>query len=108
MRKSRDVIVGLLLGSAAGVIDVIPMVLQKLTWDANLAAFFHWVVVGFFIATTNLKINGALKGLFISFMALGPSAILIWWNDQSAMIPMIVSTIILGSVLGYLIQRFNK
>jgi hypothetical protein len=35
----------------AGVIDVIPMVVQNLTWDANLSAFAHWVVTGFLIST---------------------------------------------------------
>ena len=47
MRKKK-LVVGVLLGAVAGVLDVIPMVVQDMSWDANLSAFFHWVVVGFF------------------------------------------------------------
>jgi len=36
MRKK--LIIGLFFGGIAGVIDVIPMIWQKLTWDANLSA----------------------------------------------------------------------
>ena len=53
----RKIIYGLLFGAAAGVIDVLPMIIQKLTWDADLSAFFMWVVVGFLIATTELKLK---------------------------------------------------
>ena len=36
--------IGIVFGIIAGIIDVIPMVLQKLTWDANLSAFSMWVM----------------------------------------------------------------
>ena len=49
--------IGLFLGIAAGIIDVIPMILQNLTWDANISAFTMWIVVGFLISTNDLKIN---------------------------------------------------
>ena len=62
----KKVTLGVLLGALIGVIDIIPMIAHKITWDANLSAFFYWVVVGFFIATTDIKIKGSIKGLFIS------------------------------------------
>jgi hypothetical protein len=36
----NNIVIELTLGIVAGVLDVIPMVLQGLTWDANLSAFF--------------------------------------------------------------------
>ncbi len=39
--------IGLGCGAIAGILDVIPMVAQGLTWDANLSAFTMWLVVGF-------------------------------------------------------------
>ncbi len=45
MKKNK---IGILLGVVAGILDVIPMVLQKLTWEANISAFSMWIVVGFF------------------------------------------------------------
>jgi len=104
----KKITLGILLGVLVGIIDVIPMVMQKITWDANLSAFFHWVIVGFFIATTSLKINGALRGLFISAITLLPIAFLVWWNDMSSIIPMGISTIVFGLVLGFLIDKYGK
>jgi hypothetical protein len=99
---------GILFGAAAGVIDVIPMVAQNLTWDANLSAFSMWVVAGFLLATSNLKMMSISKGVLVSFLVLLPNAFLIGWNDPSALIPVAVMTLILGAGLGYLIDRPGK
>lgn len=99
---------GILLGIVAGIIDVIPMIIQKLSWDANLSAFFHWVVVGFIISIATFQFKGALKGLFISLILLIPVVFLSWWNDISSIAPMIISTIILGSLLGFLIDKYGR
>ena len=59
------IIIGIGLGAIAGIIDVIPMIFQNLTWDANLSAFLMWVVIGFLLSTTQLKVNSILKGIMI-------------------------------------------
>jgi len=99
---------GILLGTVAGIIDVIPMVLQKLTWDANLSAFSLWIISGFLIATSNLKIKGVAKGIIISFFVLLPSAIIIGWQEPFSLIPITIMTLILGSALGFLIDKYGK
>jgi hypothetical protein len=99
---------GVLLGIVAGAIDVVPMVLQNLTWDANISAFSFWAVSGFLIATTDIKIKGALKGLVISFLALLPSAVLIGWKEPISLVPIFVMTLILGSALGFLVDKYGK
>ena len=105
MKKS---LIGIGFGSIAGIIDVIPMVAMKLTWDANISAFLMWVVVGFFISISSLKINGILKGLIIAFLVLLPSAILIGWKDPLGLIPILIMTSVLGSILGFSIDRMYK
>jgi hypothetical protein len=105
MEKTR---LGVLLGICAGIIDVIPMLAQNLTWDANLSAFFLWAVSGFLIATSNVKINGILKGIVISFLVLLPSAILIGWKEPFSLLPIALMTLILGSLLGYSIEKYGK
>ncbi|PXF61820.1 MAG: hypothetical protein C4B59_02145 [Candidatus Methanogaster sp.] len=100
--------VGIVFGIIAGVIDVIPMIFQKLTWDANLSAFSLWVIAGFMIATSNLRINGALKGILISFLLLIPSAVIIGWHQPASLIPIVIMTPILGSLLGYFISHIPQ
>jgi hypothetical protein len=102
-------IIGVILGSIAGIIDVIPMIIQKLTWDANISAFIMWVVVGFLIATVDLKIKPILKGVLIAFLVLLPSAILIGWKEPVSLIPITIMTLILSSLLGFFINKYiNK
>ncbi len=97
--------IGILLGMLAGIIDVIPMMLQKLTWDANISAFANWVVVGFLIATIELNINSIIKGILIAFMVLLPVAVLIGWKEPLSLIPIGIMTTILGGVLGFSINK---
>lgn len=96
---------GLLFGIIAGIIDVSPMLLQKLPWSANLSAFSLWVVVGVLIATTEIKMNKILKGILISFMVLLPCAILIGSQELVTLIPISIMTLILGSGLGYFLRK---
>jgi len=104
----KKVKAGILFGIIAGIVDVIPMILQKLTWDANLSAFSLWIISGYLIANTNIKLNSSLKGVFISFLILIPSAILIGWKEPFTLIPIFIMTSILGAMLGFLIDRYEK
>lgn len=106
MRKK--LITGLLFGGIAGFIDVIPMLWQKLTWDANLSAFSMWVVVGVLISITDLKIPAAVKGILIALLVLFPSAILIGWKEPFSLLPIGIMTIVLGAILGVAIERMTK
>lgn len=99
---------GILLGILAGIIDLIPMIVQNLTWDANISAFSMWVISGFLIATTNLRIKGIFKGIIIPFLVLFPSAILIGWKEPISLVPIFVMTLILGSALGFLIDKYGR
>jgi hypothetical protein len=67
-----------------------------------------WTVTGFFIAVTDIKIKGPLKGILISFLVLLPSAILIGWHQPVALIPIAVMTLLLGALLGFVINKSVK
>ena len=101
----NPIVVGILLGIVAGIIDVIPMILKKLSWDANLSAFAMWVIVGFFIAAIDLNINPILEGILIALLTLVPCAILIGWKEPKSLIPILSMTIILGGLLGFAISK---
>ena len=103
----KKIAVGLLLGVVAGALDVIPMLLQGLTWDANLSAFFLWVISGFMLSTSNLAIHPVLKGIIIPFICLLPSTFIIGWNDPFSLFPIAIMTLILGALLGYAYNKFT-
>ncbi len=100
----EKIMIGLGLGALAGLIDIIPMLLQKLPWNANLSAFIMWLVVGFFVATTGLMIHPVLLGLLIAVLVLLPSAPIIAGDNPSKLLPIGIMTVILGGVLGWLVS----
>ena len=104
----RKIKIGVLLGIVAGIIDITPMILQGLTWDANISAFTMWIVVGFLISTIDLKINSIIKGILIAFLVLLPTAILIGWKEPFSLIPIAIMTTILGGLQGFAIQKLLK
>jgi hypothetical protein len=101
----KKIKIGILLGVVAGIIDVIPMIIQNLTWDANISALTMWIVVGFLIATIDLNINSIIKGILTAFLVLLPTAILIGWKEPVSLIPITIMTIILGGLLGFSIKK---
>ena len=101
----NKIIKGIIIGSIAGIIDIIPMIIQHMKWMANLSAFTHWTIVGFFIATTQIPLKGAIKGMVIALILLIPIAILVWPFDTHSILPMLTSTIVLGAISGYFIDK---
>ena len=104
----KKVKIGILLGIVAGIIDVIPMIIQKLTWDANISAFIMWIVVGFLISSLDLKMNSIIKGILIAFLVLLPTGILIGWKEPVSLIPIAIMTTILGGLLGFSIHKLSE
>lgn len=101
-------LIGLSLGVVAGILDVIPMILQDLTWDANLGAFSMWIVIGFFISSLELEVHPIVKGILVSLLVFLPNAFLIGWNDPLVLMPILSATIILGGALGYSVDWFGS
>jgi hypothetical protein len=104
----KKIQLGFILGIAAGILDLIPMFVQNLTWDANLSAFSLWVVSGILIAASNIKLNSSLKGILTSFLVLLPSAILISWKEPFSLVPITIMTLILGALLGFFVEKYGR
>ncbi|MCX6233963.1 MAG: hypothetical protein NT175_04450 [Bacteroidetes bacterium] len=99
---------GIVCGLIAGIIDLIPMFIQNLTWDANLSALSMWIIIGFFIATSKLQMNSIIKGIIISFLCIIPCSFIIGWKEPVTLIPIFIMTLILGGLLGFVIHRIDK
>ena len=99
---------GLLLGTAAGAIDVVPMLVQKLPLSADLSAFALWVVAGFFLSTSTLAIPVPFKGLLVSFLCLLPTAIIIGAEAPVSLVPIAIMTAVLGTILGWAVNALCR
>ena len=96
----RKIFVGLALGVVAGILDIIPMIAQDMTWDAVWGAFILWMVVGFMVATSSLTIPPLLKGIVIALLCLLPNLFIIGWTNPLSILPILIITIVLGGILG--------
>jgi len=103
----KKILLGLALGLAAGIIDLVPMLLQKLSWDANLSALSLWLVSGVLTASVEWNINPAVKGIVISLLVLLPSAVLVGAKEPLSLVPIGAMTMILGGTLGFFTTRLN-
>jgi predicted neutral ceramidase superfamily lipid hydrolase len=97
----------LVAGVLIGIIDVIPMILMKLTWDENISAFTMWVVISYLVYCSNQNINQIIKSIIISFLVLFPNAILIGWNNPIDLVPVIIMTFILSILMGFITGKIN-
>jgi len=95
----------LLIGLAAGTIDAVLMIIQNLTWDAILGAFSMWIIIGFLLSVTQLKIKGVFKRAADSFLVLIPNLFIIGWKEPKSLIPILIMTIILGALSDLFIKR---
>lgn len=101
----HKLIKALLLGTAAGILDVIPMVFQDLSWQANLSAFLHWLALGVIITYARLPLAGYASGMLIALLTGIPVAVLVTETDPSAALPIIVASIVLGGMLGLMSEK---
>jgi hypothetical protein len=98
----NDFFLALFLGFCAGIIDIIPMIKQKLNRFSIASAFIQWIVLGLIISTTSFfGLKGWLNGLVIAMLLSLPIAILVMENDKKS-VPIILSmSAVLGGMIGF-------
>lgn len=91
----------LLIGVIAGIIDVLPMIKMKLDKYSVSSAFVHYIIAPFIIFNTELfGMAWWLKGGVISLLLAVPTMILVAKDDKKSVVPMIIMSIILGTLVG--------
>lgn len=97
----REMLLTLLIGVIAGIIDVLPMIKMKLDKYSVSSAFVHYIIAPFIIFNTELfGMAWWLKGGVISLLLAVPTMILVAKDDKKSVVPMIIMSIILGTLVG--------
>lgn len=95
----KKIFIALGLGVAAGLIDIIPMLIMNLSVYATVSAFLHWVVLGLIIPFVNWNLRSWVKGIVIALISILPVMVLVKMKPEDV-IPMTISSIILGALIG--------
>lgn len=96
----KNILIALMIGIVAGIIDVIPMVIQRLDIYSCVSAFIHWIVLGLVIPYVTWNIKPWLKGLLIAELTAIPIMIIVYPDEPISIFPMIVFSAILGACVG--------
>ncbi len=99
-------LIALLIGAAAGALDIIPMLLRKAPWHEVAVPFVHWLMLGVLIAYVQMPVHPALKGSIVAVMTTLPILISYSQTKPGAVLPILGISIVLGAVVGWLTQRY--
>lgn len=97
----RQVLLSLAIALAAGIVDALPMLLQKMKRRAVWSAFWHYFFVA--IVIVNIELPGVawwLKGGITAFALAVPIMIIASENDKKAAPVIGAMALILGTLIG--------
>jgi len=90
-----------IIGIVAGIIDIIPMVIQKLDKRATISAFLQYFFVSIIIVNIDLPhIVWWLQGGLISVALALPVVVLVSKQDKKAVPIILTLAAILGTLIG--------
>jgi hypothetical protein len=91
----------LVLGIAAGIVDVLPMVVMKSNFWAMASAFTHWVIIGVLVVYLQVKLRPWQKGLLVGSVSAIPVLFMVYPVEPTALAPITMMSVILGTAVGY-------
>jgi hypothetical protein len=96
----KNIFFALVLGTGAGVIDIIPMIIQKLDKYSTISAFVQWLVLGFVITFIKIPgVDGWLNGLITAVLLSLPIIIIVMKNDPKSILIILFMSALLGDGL---------
>lgn len=97
----NTLLLSVIIGIMAGIIDIIPMVLQKLPRVATISAFLQYFFVSIIIVNIDLPyIAWWLQGGLISVSLALPVVLLVSKEDKKAVLIILTMAAILGTLIG--------
>ncbi len=104
----NNILIAFLIGLSAAIIDVIPMIVQRIDKYACISAFIQWIVLGLIIPFVNWDISPWLKGLIIAELTALPIIVLVFAKEPKSIIPILIFSAILGISVGLAGAKFIK
>lgn len=97
----RNIILTILIGFCAGVIDILPMLRMKQNKNSIASAFVFYFFMPFIIYSTNLfEMAWWLEGAVITFAMALPILLIVEKTEKRAILPITITSIMLGTLIG--------
>src|SRR6056297_198226 len=104
----RNALVIFLVGSAAGVLDLIPLVMVDAPVFNMVAIVVFWLVAVLFMATTTLFRNPFLNGLAVAVLVMLPVVLTVYTVNPKDALPMLSMAVVLGPLSGAAVRRWIR
>ena len=97
----NKILLTLLIGIGAGIIDIAPMIKMKIDKYATISAFIFYFTMPFIIFSIDV-LNGIwwIKGGIICLVLELPVLVLVAKEDKKGIIPIAIMSIVLGTLIG--------
>ncbi len=105
---TNKITASLIIGICAGVIDILPGVIQGIDFRITIAGFSFWVTNSIVIAYIFLPVKDWQKGILISSLLAIPGVALLSVVHPGSVIPMIILTFFLGAFVGHLNGKYAR
>lgn len=96
----RSLVIGLCVGALAGILDIAPMLLRRLSPRSIASAFVQWLALGLVIAHVRSPLpqwaNGLAVGLFCSI----PIVVLVSESEPASAPVVLLTSSVLGALCG--------
>jgi hypothetical protein len=104
----RNALVIVIVGLAAGLLDLIPLVMVNAPLLNMVAIMVFWLVAVFFMAKVTLFRNPLLNGLTVAILIMLPVVMTVYTVNPKDFIPMLSMAVILGPLSGFAVSRGIK
>jgi hypothetical protein len=98
----------IMLWTSVAALYVIIMIMVKMPLVAVITMATFRIIVGFFITTTTIQMKWIWKWGIVSLVLVIPLLLVIGWNDQDELLPIILGTIIFGWLIWFLVEKYWK
>jgi hypothetical protein len=103
----QKLFIALSIGLAAGIIDIIPMLLKKAPMNVWIVPFVHWIVLGVLIAYTKMPFPAWATGSIVAILTALPTLITYSQTKPQSVLPVAAISLVLGAIVGIASQRLN-
>jgi hypothetical protein len=96
----HTLLVGLCVGLAAGILDVVPMLARRMPVRAVLSAFLQWLAMGLVIAHLRSPLPSWANGLAAGLACSAPIVALISETEPASAPIVLTTSVVLGTLCG--------
>lgn len=102
----KNILIALAIGIIAGIIDIFPMLKQKVPKFSIYYIFAQWVFIGLIIPFVSWEMQPWLKGLIIGVLGMAPAAIIAYHRNRKRVLSILLYAMPLGAAIGIVANKF--